>query len=185
MNRIEAIYWDQIPADGVPSWVESSGALLALWPSPVDADACFARAGFCHFRDSDEQWDREWSEAIQRLLDALGSSFGPAEPQGGNDVYRVRRRGWRDWLMPWQAPAEPVELSTVERVALSTQDDRFDDSVAHFGKPRMVTLRAGKGHPLLWVAGAPGAALFGEALARAMAEERPVVRRQLQWSYLI
>jgi hypothetical protein len=184
MSSIDAICWDEIPAERFPAWPGTSGVVAALWPSPVDGDYCFAQDGFSQFADSDEQWDQQWRRVVQQLVDALGR-FGRPRLPNGNDVLRHPMRGWWDRLLPWDPPTEAVDLPLVDRVILSTEDDRLPHAVVQFGEPPVATLRAGNGHPLLWVAGAPGEMLPGEDLARKISEGRPVVRHQLRWKCLL
>jgi hypothetical protein len=71
MSSIQSICWDEVPAERFStSAVGAFGVVTALWPSPVDADDCFAQDGFTRFADLDEQWDREWSRIVQQLIDA-------------------------------------------------------------------------------------------------------------------
>lgn len=51
---IECIHWGSV---GVRRCGDVAGSLLALWPEPVDFDACFEKAGFERFADSDDTWD--------------------------------------------------------------------------------------------------------------------------------
>jgi hypothetical protein len=157
---------------------------LALWPSPVDADSCFAQDGFGQFADLDEQWDQEWRRVVQQLVDALGRFGGPRLPKG-NDVFRYRNRGWWDRLLPWNPPLEAIELLPVDRIILSGQDDRLPHALVYLGEPPVAALCAGNGHPLLWVAGIPGVTIPAEELARDVSEGRPVVRHQLRWNRLL
>jgi len=184
MSGIEGIRWGHVPAAAAPAWVGPGGTLVALWPTPVDADSCFREAGFAEFADSDEQWDDEWRRVVERLLGLLGQ-YGQARLLNREEVCSLRPRRWWEWLAFWLQPTEVVELGAVDRVCLSAEDDRFGEAVMHFGDPPAVTLRTSWGHPILWVAAAPGVALSGQVLAEGIAEGRPVIRQQLRWEFLI
>jgi hypothetical protein len=184
MPSIKAICWDEIPAERLPAWPEPSKVVAALWPSPVNHDYCFAQDGFTQFADSDEQWDEEWRRVVHQLVNALGR-FGRPQLRNGKDVLQYRKRGWWDRLIPWDPRTEAVELPPVDRVLLSARDDRLPHALVQFGEPPAATLRAGNGHPVLWVAAAPGVRIPGEDLAREVSEGRPVNRHQLRWNCLL
>jgi hypothetical protein len=185
MNDIRAICWSNVPADLAPGWVQPTGRLVAVWPSPIGADACFQRAGFSEFIDFDETtWDDEWKLIVRRMLDSLGR-YGWARLQYQRDVYRPRGRSWLRSLVPWFDPKEAIDLPIAERVLLSTQDDRFAEAVVQFGEPSKVTLRTSFGHPLFWIAAAAELGLSGEALAHEISEGRPVFRHELGWQHML
>jgi hypothetical protein len=184
MSGIEAICWDEIPAEHFQASPAGSGLVAALWPSPVDADACFAQDGFAHFADCDEQWDREWRRVVQQVVDAL-TRFGAPHLPNGKDMFRYRMRGWWDQLLPWNPPLEAVKLPLVDRVILSAEDDRLPHAIVHFGEPPAATLRACNGHPLLWISGTPALAIPTEDLAREVSNGRPIVRHPLRWNRLL
>src|SRR4029453_13083633 len=104
---IREIHWCEIPATIAPQWANPADTLLALWPSPVDDDCCFAGARFSEFDDSDEQWDAEWKAMVERMLEAL-NDFGPAIIHNHGDVERGRSSRARGGI-PWSSPTRRVE----------------------------------------------------------------------------
>jgi hypothetical protein len=63
--RIKGLCWDEV-----------EGA-VALWPTPVDGDACFEAAGFVEFADSNEFWDEEFEELLNRVIAFCARLSGP------------------------------------------------------------------------------------------------------------
>jgi hypothetical protein len=185
MNDINAICWGDVPPNLAPGWVHPTGKLIAVWPSPLNADTCFEKARFTEFIDFDETtWDDEWKRIVERLIDSLGR-FGTAQLQNTMDFYVPRGNNWLDWLGPWFNRTEAIDLPIAERVLLSTQDDRFAESVVRFGESPAVTLRTSFGHPLIWIAAAPQIVLSGEVLAREISAGRPLFRHELIWKHLL
>src|ERR1700693_5711314 len=124
VHAIGAINWDNVPTAHLPQWIEPSGTLLAIWPSPVDHDVCFANAGFSEFADSDEPYDAEWKQMLERLLDAL-ARFGEMRLEN-KDRPRLRATWW-DCLRWWRQarqPRQPSAWAIVDRLLVSIEDDR-------------------------------------------------------------
>jgi hypothetical protein len=151
--------------------------LLAIWPSPVNADECFAAAGFTDFGDSDATWDAESARALERLIEEL-RSFG--EPALLSEPIAPR------------APvisrifAAPPPLPLLEQITLPTQWDSCPDCVVAFGEGG-VTLRTGSGHMLYWVTlpaeSVPADGQAPSLLAR-VAGAHPLLQTTLDWTAL-
>lgn len=121
--KIARVHWAEI-TEARPSWSSASGRLYAIWPSPIDHDACFAAAGFSDFGDSDEAWDAEFAEFVEKTLAVLGE-IGKA--RGGP------RASLRDALIA------------------AARDDNFPPCVVSFGEPVVASVRTSDGHPILWI----------------------------------
>ena len=66
---IEQLHWDAVgPTEKVPS-IRGPAQWLAIWPSPVDADACFSEAGFHDFADTDDSWDSAWRSILRAIFE--------------------------------------------------------------------------------------------------------------------
>lgn len=183
MPAITEIYWANVPSDVAPAWASASGRLMAVWPSPIDDDACFAAAGFTRFADTDGHWDSEWKHIVGALLEVL-RRFGEMRLLNRDDVFvgEHRRKGW---LARRRSVMEPETLSPLDRLVLSTQDDQFPDAVVTFGDVPKVTVRCGRGHPILWIALDSMAAEIDDDILKFVADGRPVVRCDLKWAHLV
>ena len=161
--NVEKINWGQVgPAR--PAWADASGQLWAIWPSPVDHDACFAAAGFNEMADTDAAWDDDFSELLERLLTAL-KTFG--EPR----------------LVEGEYPCQGRRVSTSLREALfaAATNDHFPPCIVSFGEPAQASVRTSDGHPILWLW--TSEALGIDRLLTAAAG-LPVREAALQWDAL-
>ena len=151
VGGVERVHWDVVESS-------EETLLAAIWPGPVDHDACFAEAGFTSFRDSDEAWDEEFEAITAALVEAL-SAYGPPELQGERDGQ------------------EPV-AALLEAAAC----DNAPRAVVRFGE--YLELSTGDGHSLFWLEIGQGALLSFEELVRRVAGGRRVDRTPLTWSAL-
>ena len=73
------LHWCLVSHIALPdgSYAPEGCCLVALWPSPVNPDACFEEAGFRDFGDNDLVWDENAGILLQRLLSVL-SHWGEA-----------------------------------------------------------------------------------------------------------
>ncbi len=155
---------------------ESEGAeLFALWPSPMNDDACFRAAGFTDFGDGDDNWDANAEGMLTRLLEALG---GHGPPRLMSKPVEKHRPWYRRWF------ADPEVFALREQIELPLQWDELPDCVVGFGDGG-VTLRTGGGHHIFWIT-LPGsdAAFFPEIVSR-IAAPHPLVRTNLKWEGLV
>lgn len=95
---IQSIFWDCVSTEWRPNPVLSLRQVHAVWPSPVDADACFQKAGFTDFADTDDEWDTvrlvwELDERVPRD----GSWIEFSQYGGGPDESTIsgNRRGYQ------------------------------------------------------------------------------------------
>lgn len=159
---IETIHWDELPATLAARWIAGTGRLFALWPAPLDHDACLRDAGFSEFADTDDRWHRELTEMVGSLLASLGSR-GAAQKRSGE---------------------YPVQANRLDEAVLAAAlDDNFEPCVLEFGSPPVSALRTSDGHAIFWIWLA-GAAPGFDQLLRAAARGRPVCRTSLDWTKL-
>lgn len=163
------IHWSPVPgsADGKE--------LFALWPSPMNDDACFREAGFTDFGDGDESWDAEAESLLTRLLAAL-SSYGPlhliSEPA-------ERRQSWFRRLF---TRAEVFDLR--HQIELPIQWDELPDCVVAFGDSG-VSLRTGCGHHIFWITLPCREASSFPSLVSRVASSHPTIQTELRWECLL
>jgi hypothetical protein len=110
---LKAIHWDEVPVALASAWCAGGGRLLAVWPAPVDHDACFLDAGFSDFADTDEEWERQVARLIDALMAGLGTC-GPARMRSGEGLLASARDD--------NVPACVVEFGSPAAAALRTSD---------------------------------------------------------------
>jgi hypothetical protein len=151
MMRIQALCWDEV-----------EGA-VAIWPSPVDHDACFQAAGFVEFADSDEIWDEEFEGLLHRVI-AFCSTLGRSVVKTF-----VGSKGVHD-----PAPADVL--------LAAASNDQFRTSIVGFGPT--LNLITADGHPILWLCGQTQVETVKGALS-TFAGELPLRRITLDWPKLM
>lgn len=161
--------------------------VAAIWPAPVDADECFAAAGFHDFADSDDTWDRDWRRIVTRVLQEL-EKVGTAKINIGAEVYQTSRASFPScvfgWLFPGTKPSNKVPLSLIEQIFVVTSDDRFGEVLVEFGEPVLSTLLVGNGHPILWI-GWNSSDAQPEVFVERVAAGIPTARTTLDWQKLL
>ena len=161
---IRKIHWDNVAPSVAPDWFSPGDHVVAIWPSPVDHDACFRYAGFEDFDDSDDRWDADFEAVCERLLGVLENTLGTPIIRSEND---------------FAAPRAPTFL---QRMLAPTENDNFHDFVADFGLCR---LRTGMGHPLIWLSW-PKTIEFSVAdILNAIAKSIPTTERHLDWTHMV
>lgn len=170
---IEAMHWGDV---GDRSYQGDRGRLVALWPDPVDHDACFARAGFDRFADTDAAWDTDFAIIIQDVLAALrnyGSQVVIGEP--------IFQRPLIDRLLRKRVPT----LALHEQIALVARDDQWAPCHVDFGSPVRAVVCVSDGHPILWI-------WLHQDLANAwhdhlvtIARGRTLIETTLRWDVLL
>jgi hypothetical protein len=137
--RIERIQWMAL---GEWCWRETSGVAVAVWPSPVDDDACLRRAGIADFADSNAAWEADFAMLLDDVVSLL-SRFGVAQVHGVEPVPtslsdRLLRRN--------TPPSEPAW-----RLALAAGDDQFGTCDVELGNPVRAVVCTSDGHPIIWI----------------------------------
>jgi hypothetical protein len=170
------IHWSTVDPSLTPSLAPGDVRLVAVWPAPVNDDACFRQAGFTDFADADEAWDREADAFLQRAVDEL-SRYGPPRIREAAQP----RRSWRQRLFGVRAPVPDL----LETIRAPTDWDHLPDAVIDFGAAG-ATLRTGGGHLLLWIT-LPDAemdAFVADSMPR-IAAPHPLIRTDLAWEHLL
>ncbi|MCA9171129.1 MAG: hypothetical protein KDB23_25830 [Planctomycetales bacterium] len=128
--------------------VASSDQLwLAIWPSPLNGDECFAQAGFTEFTETDDAWDHAWRTIIEDVISDLSRYDSPVIRQPVLPV--TKSTLWE--RMCGASKYRDVTLTLLEQVALTTNDDRYSQVVVEFGSAPHISLVTCDGHPILWL----------------------------------
>jgi hypothetical protein len=163
------VHWSPV------SIAEEAVILFALWPSPVNLDACFIKAGFTDFGDADESWENNSDGLLTRLLGVL-SSYGV--PQLMSKPIE-RRQSWYRRLF---TKAEFLDLR--QQIELPLDWDSLPDCIVRFGETG-VSLRTGSGHHIFWVTLPHSEASSFPSLVGQVAASHPIARTELRWEYLV
>jgi hypothetical protein len=122
--------------------------VTALWPAPVNDDACFAAAGFHEMQsDCEDFMERYWDNQadllhslIVRFLTDIGEPALQSVPLLSN----------QPWFHFWQ---KPIWLPLSEQLEQPMLNDSLPDCDLRFGS--LVGVRSGNGHRLYWLGFAP------------------------------
>jgi hypothetical protein len=149
----------------------------ALWPAPVNDDACFAQAGYGNFQSDDDRytesyWDAQ-AEILQQRLIAEFSRFG--QPALLNEPLRGKRSMLRFWKQ-----CKPLPL--IEQLYWPIMYDSLPEASIRFGD--VAELRAGSGHEMYWIGLRADSQMSFDTLLAEIARGWPVERVQLDWSML-
>jgi hypothetical protein len=166
-SPVSGLAAQRIAADGV--------AVFALWPSPMNDDACFRAAGFTDFGDADDQWDANAEALLSEMLSEL-SEFG--SPRLLSEPLE-KECPW--YLRPF-TKREPFDLT--QQIQLPMQWDNLPDCLVSFGESG-VSLRSGRGHIIYWIALPQSEASCFPGLVKRIATSHPLVCTELLWDCLI
>ena len=167
------IHWSLVPAGEAASLASPGCRLLAVWPAPVNHDACFTAAGFTLFGDNDEEWDRSAERLLWRVIEDLSRSGAVRL------VSAPLKRNPPWYLRLFQAGRE---LPLLQQALLPMQWDSLPPFHVRFGDDG-VALRTGSGHFLLWIS-LPDNEPISEFMER-IAEPWAVVETRLRWGALL
>jgi len=168
------IHWSLVPSDDAADLAPPECRLLAIWPAPVNHDACFEAAGFTLFGDNDEAWDRAAEDVLRRVIAHL-SRFGALK------LLSTPLRNEPPWyLRPFRTGRE---LPLLEQALFPMQADSLPWFHAQFGGNH-TALRTGGGHFLLWIT-LPEAGLDPAGFVRSLAKSGDVVETGLDWRILL
>ena len=171
---IRALHWSAIPDADAPVWMKRGCELYAIWPAPVNHDACFENAGFHDFADTDDTWYAEFATILQAMIDQLETL--------GQSTIRQGIKFRRPLLAQLCKPAKDPAL--LDQLIASTFDDNFPACIITFGTPPIATLRTGEGHEIIWLMVEAHAHVDVEALAAHATEGRPLYQTNLTWALL-
>jgi len=187
--QIKTIYWDMLPVELIPPAIEWREVFMALWPGPIDADQCFIEAGFTELyeaenEEAEDAWESEWRELVATVIEQL-SVVGDVRPRAAVEVLRVEEGSWLRRLFGASSlRSPPLELSLLDQILLVSNDSHFGAITVDFGEPPQASLRAGEGHPLLWLSFDRGA-IDSQRLVEQAAAGRPVKQLSLNWERLM
>ncbi len=173
------VHWGRVPDAQRPMWAlhpASAWALFAVWPAPVNPDACFAAAGFTDFGDSDLAWERNAAALWQHLLQAL-------QAHGTPRLVSVPLRPRQPWHQRLLRRPTPPAHPLLEQLELPMQWDSLPACEVVFGE-HAAGLRSGGGHELCWVLWPLAQAERFAALAQQLAGAHAVKQTALRWSAL-
>lgn len=168
------VHWSPVPADEAGALASPGCRLLAIWPAPVNHDACFEAAGFTLFGDNGEDWEQAAEELLAHLLENL-SRFGAvaltSEPLTDDPPWYLRL---------FRASREvPLQLQALWPM----QCDSLPSFHARFGEDG-AALQTGDGHFLLWVT-LPDDGLDAPRFVRTISDPWPVIETELRWRSLL
>src|SRR5262245_45668258 len=179
---IKAVCWSDVPVDLTSWWADHAGARIAIWPAPVDGDACFEAAGFTEFADTDERWDRDLRGITERLVGAMSELGSPRIRSADEPVWHPRNLAERMAALFRGLEHRPTLLDTI---ACSITNDNFAPCVVDFGEQPVATLCTSDGHSIWWVwLSASAAAQVPELLTR-IAAGLPVVEQHVKVAVLV
>lgn len=179
---IRSIYWDTVSSLYQHAWTSPPHTCHAVWPSPINADACFENAGFTEFEDTDDQWDSDWRTIVELAIQYL-SRFGT--PAVRTPIVPVVQNRLLDRVLKGSPKFTNVTLSLTEQLVLTMMDDQFPHAVIDFGNVPDATLVTGDGHPILWIIANADARFFPEDMVKRIADTCKYHRRELNWPHLL
>lgn len=168
------VHWSLVPPDDAGDLAPPACRLLALWPAPVNHDACFEAAGFTLFGDNDEEWDRAAEDLLGRAIEHL-SRFGAPR------LVSAPLRDDPPWYM--QRFRTGRELPLLQQALWPMQEDSLPWFHARFGESG-VALRTGGGHFLLWIT-LPDIGPEPSALVGKIAQSWEAHETRLRWPPLL
>jgi hypothetical protein len=169
------LHWGKVPSTCANAPHRANCQLIALWPAPVNADACFAEAGFTDFGDADAAWEQEAATLLLRVMQALESE-GPAQ------LASLPKPLARPWYKIFFSKPEK-SLTLLERLDLAMTWDSLPRCKVLFGE-RGASLRVGDGHILYWI-NLPEAGKSPEEFVSEIAGNWPVYVSPLRWESLL
>lgn len=179
---IKAIYWDTLTTYDSGDDQRSKHCLYAIWPSPIDADDCFIKAGFTEFTDTDDKWDADWRAIISEVISYLSLNGKAVIRQ---PIVPVEKNRLIDRILNNKPKFNDVILSLVEQIELTTLEDNFPLAIVDFGNQYSLSLVTGNGHPILWILVDPKTKLHPKEIVNQIGKERKTSQRQLDWSKLV
>lgn len=168
------VHWSLVPSEDAEGLISAGCRLLAIWPAPVDYDACFKEAGFTLFGDNDEEWDKAAVRLLCRVMENL-SHFGVA------DLASEPLRSNPPWYLRLLRTGRQLPLQ--EQALLPMQWDSLPQFHARFGN-RGAALRTGSGHFLLWIE-LPEVETAPVEFVKTVAEPWTIVETKLRWNTLL
>ena len=168
------IHWSLISPDDAGELAPPDYRLLAIWPAPVNHDACFEAAGFTLFGDNDEEWDRAAEDLLRQVIAQL-SRFGAVK------LVSPPLRDDPPWYLRLFRTGRDLPL--LDQALFPMKGDWLPSFHARFGTDH-TALRTGDGHFLLWIT-LPEDALDPAEFVRSVAQSWEVLQTRLDWRILL
>jgi hypothetical protein len=163
----DRVYWSSIPRTlAVDRGWPEAGSVFALWPSPVNADACFEEAGFSEFAERGAAWHADFEQLVNLVIEHL-EALGPP---------RVARKPY---------PQEPEPVADIAHLIIESATATYAEDfvgLLEFGVPKAAALQTGSGHDVLWIWYRDSRL---QSLLDALARSWPIERRDLDWQVLL
>lgn len=167
------VHWSLVPSSEAGELAPPGSRLLAIWPAPVNPDACFEAAGFTLFGDNDDEWEQAANAMLQQVLEHL-SRFGALK------LHSPPLRDDPPWyLRPFRTGRE---LPLLKQALHPMLGDWLPWFHAQFGAGH-AALRTGQGHFLLWIT-LPESGLDPAGFVRSVAETPNIHETPLDWKIL-
>lgn len=169
------IHWSVVDANVARALAPSGHQLLAVWPAPVNHDACFAEAGFTEFGDNEPDWHGAAEGVLFRViqeLEAYGEASLVSTPLFTSVPWYYRRF------------KTPIQLSLLQQAVQPMHWDSLPQFHARFGSGS-VALRTGNGHFLFWLTLPAASQAEVEALVSRAALSWPVANTTLDFAGLL
>jgi len=178
---INKIHWDQIDPALSVFGIDSGFAVFAIWPEPVDHDACLREAGFSAFADIGVD-DPGFHSMAERLWNAL-AAFGAPRRKSGDAAGRSFDL-WESLLTTLGLRPRAREASLLDCLVIPAENDQFPPRVIDFGNPSQATVVTSDGHPIFWLGLSPASKGNRDEIVRAMGDGRPCEQTKLDWKKL-
>jgi hypothetical protein len=170
-----SVHWAPIPQSQAQQLATAGTQLFALWPAPVNYDACFTAAGFTIFEDNDTEWDTQADALLERLLAQLEATYGAPQLCSPPSSHHV---AW--YVRPFR---KPQQLRLIQQIMLPIAWDSLPDCVVAFGgRARLI---CGNGHHMFWLILPETDVPQMETWLADICAGVPCVRTDLQWRHLL
>jgi len=171
---IERIRWGSV---GPYRLDQASGWLFALWPEPINHDACFKAAGVEQFGDPDPLWDSDLQSLNERVVSTLSGHGDPRVVSGDQPV--------KASFLARLLERERRALDPSEHLALVMHDDQFRPCRVDFGPTPRDAALASDGHAIVWIWLHESVAETWQQVLQELAAYRDVGPKTLKWDCLL
>ena len=165
---ITRLHWAEI--DSEHKTLDVDGPCIALWPSPIDADDCFEKAGFNDFEDSNDKWDVDFIKLMETLFVGLKKNGSPRLLSGELPFKKIHF-------------FKSKEGTVFEALEAAAQDDQFPPCLVGFGDKQDSFLLTSDGHPIFWIY--PGPKVTPEGWLQSLGFGLELTKTELNWMFLI
>ncbi|MBI5779331.1 MAG: hypothetical protein HZA49_07735 [Planctomycetes bacterium] len=165
---IHTLHWAEIEPRYYAEYTGKDNSLYAIWPAPVDADACFNKAGFNDFSDLDT------SNEFEGILSNLVQSFTKlGTPRVINKYYpSLYHRFFK-------------RIDIMGQLLGPVYDDRIPACIVEFGNPKVAAIKTEAGHPILLVTVKKDRNELFQSILIKIANGRNLKNTILKWEHII